>query len=62
MSLIPAFGRPGAGSYLNSPGLQSKFQDNPSYTEKSCLEKPKSKQPKKNPQSFLLEDTTIKLK
>jgi hypothetical protein len=31
------------------PGLQSEFLDSQGYTEKPCLEKPKKKKKKKNP-------------
>jgi hypothetical protein len=43
--LIPAFGRQRKTDFSvrGQPGLQSEFQDSQGYTEKPCLEKPKTK-------------------
>jgi hypothetical protein len=42
--LIPALGRQRQADFgvRGQPGLQSEFQDSQDYTEKSCLEKPKT--------------------
>jgi hypothetical protein len=53
LPLIPALGRRRQADFWvwSQPGLQSEFQDSHGYTEKPCLEKPKTKQTnKKNPQ------------
>jgi hypothetical protein len=43
--LIPALGRQRQVDFWvwGQPGLQSEFQDSQGYTEKPCLEKPKTK-------------------
>jgi hypothetical protein len=45
MPLIPALGRQRQVDFWvqGQPGLQSEFQDSQGYTEKPCLEKPKTK-------------------
>jgi hypothetical protein len=45
MSLIPALGRQRQVDFWvrGQPGLLSEFQDSQGYTEKPCLEKPKTK-------------------
>jgi hypothetical protein len=45
MPLIPALGRQRQEDFWvwGQPGLQSEFQDSQGYTEKPCLEKPKTK-------------------
>jgi hypothetical protein len=47
--LIPALGRQRQADFWvrGQPGLQSEFQDSQDYTEKPCLEKPKTKQTNK---------------
>jgi hypothetical protein len=49
MPLIPALGRQRQVDFRvqGQPGLQSEFQDSQGYTEKSCLEKQKTKKQNK---------------
>jgi hypothetical protein len=56
MPLIPALGRQRQVDFWvrGQPGLQSEFQDSQGYTEKSCLEKNKSKTTTKNPNQGLV--------
>jgi hypothetical protein len=44
--VIPALGRQRQADFWvwGQPGLQSEFQDSQGYTEKPCLEKPKTNQ------------------
>jgi hypothetical protein len=52
VSLILAPGRQRQADFWvrGQPGLQSEFQDSQGYTEKPCLEKPKTKQTNKKNQ------------